>query len=482
MLSVDLSSVLFMTAAVSALYFVVWNSSQLLLGVVSAQLIRSYLRRRTDRNRAHADRVPAPLQVSVIVPAYNEALTIVDNVRALLALEYESREIVVVNDGSSDNTFQVLREAFQLLVAPVAYVTPLKSESVRGVYRSTREPALVVIDKANGGSKADALNAGINVASGSLVLTIDADTVIEPDGLTRAVLPFLEDPSTVAVGGNVGVVNGCHLEGGRIVTVSLPDSWLARFQIVEYMRSFLMFRVACGSLNAITLISGAFGLFRRDAVIAVGGYHRSAIGEDIDLTLRLQQHFRIRRQPFRIVFDPIPLCSTQVPEDRASLRAQRYRWRRGLLQSLWRNRRMIGNPRYGIVGLGALPYVMVFEGLGPLIEMSGYFLVGVAVLAGLLDWRYYAALMLVAVTFGVAATLGSVLLNDMATRRYMSGRDLLLLVGVAIVENFGYRQLNSWWACVGTVQTLRQQHGWGVIKRRVFEGDEPSARTRERPT
>ena len=351
-------------------YFVLWNGSQILFGLVSGLSIRNDVRRRTRRNTALAVRVASPPLVSVVVPAHNEALTIVENVRALLALDYEPREVVVVNDGSSDDTLAVLQDTFRLLAAPVAFAEPLTSEKVRGTYRSAGEPALVVIDKENGG-KADALNAGINAAAGVLVLTIDADTVVDAAGLRRAMLPFLEDPTTVAVGGHITVANGCLMNAGRITDVRLPRSWLARFQIVEYMRSFLLFRIACASVNALTIISGAFGLFRRDALVAVGGYDRTAIGEDLDLTVRLNHYYRARRQPFRIAFDPFPGCSTQVPEDWASLRAQRLRWRHGLLQVLWRHRRMVGNPRFGLLGVGALPYVTIFEVLGPLFEIFG---------------------------------------------------------------------------------------------------------------
>jgi cellulose synthase/poly-beta-1,6-N-acetylglucosamine synthase-like glycosyltransferase len=252
--------------------------------------------------------------VSIVVPAYNEELTIVESIRALLALDYQSREVVIVNDGSTDGTLPLVQRTFQLVPAPLAFVQPLSSEEVRGIYRSISEPELVVVDKVNGGCKADAANAGINAASGVLVLLIDADTVLEADALSRAVLPFLEDPATVAVGGNVGIANGCRIEQGRIADIKLSRNWLARFQVVEYMRSFLLFRLACASQNAVVLISGAFGLFRREAVIAVGGYDRTAIGEDMDLTIRLQRHFRERREPVRIAFDPNPLCWTQRPK------------------------------------------------------------------------------------------------------------------------------------------------------------------------
>ena len=292
-----------------------WNVSQIAMSPLAAITLWRHRQRHTRRARGLVTGVAVPPLVSIVVPAYNEELTIVESIRALLSLDYEPRELVIVNDGSTDGTLALLQRTFQLVPAPLAFDQPLRSEPVRGIYRSVSEPDLVVVDKANGGCKADAANAGINAASGVLVLVIDADTVLEADALSRAVLPFLEDPATVAVGGNVAIANGCHIENGRIVSIALPRSWFARFQVVEYMRAFLLFRLACASQNAVVIISGAFGLFRRDAVIAVGGYDRTAIGEDMDLTIRLQRHFRARREPVRIAFDPNPLAWTQAPED-----------------------------------------------------------------------------------------------------------------------------------------------------------------------
>ena len=449
-------------------YFVLWNVSQIAMSPLAIRTLWLHRLRNTRRARGLAGGVAVPRLVSIVAPAYNEELTIVESLRALLAVDYQPREIVIVNDGSTDGTLALMQQTFQLVPAPLAFDQPLPSEPVRGVYRSVSEPDLVVIDKHNGGSKADAVNAGINAASGVLVLVIDADTVLEADALTRAVLPFLEDPATVAVGGNVGIANGCRIEHGRVIDVALPRSWLARFQIVEYMRAFLLFRLACASQNTVVLISGAFGVFRRDAVIAVGGYDRTAIGEDIDLTMRLQRHFRARGEPFRIGFDPNPLCWTQAPEDWLSLRSQRYRWRRGLLETLWRYRRMIGNPRFGAAGLFALPYIAFFEGLGPLLEVGGYVVTIVAASLGYLDWKYGGVMIAMSVLLGVAVTLLAVLLNDVTSRRYMRGRDLALLVAVAIFESLGYRQVNSLWGCVGTIQALRGKGGWGSMKRQAF--------------
>jgi cellulose synthase/poly-beta-1,6-N-acetylglucosamine synthase-like glycosyltransferase len=450
-------------------YFLLWNVSQLLMSPVAALYVWRHQRLHTPRARAVVGQLAAQPMVSIVVPAFNEELTIVESVRALLALDYETREIVVVNDGSSDGTLAALSKAFQLAQAPLAFAQPIKTAAVRGIHRSISEPELVVVDKVNGASKADASNAGINAASGVLVLIIDADTVLESDALSRAVVPFLEDAATVAVGSNVALTNGCRIEHGRITTVALPRNWFARFQVVEYMRSFLIFRLVCAWANAVVLISGAFGLFRRDALIAVGGYDATAIGEDMDLTVRLQEHFRARGQPIRIAFDPHPLGWTQAPEDRRSLRGQRWRWRRGLLQVLWRHRRMIGSRRYGTVSLGVLPYILLFEGAAPLIEVAGLGITAAAAAVGVLNWRYFVAMVAASALLGSAVTLFAVLLSDVATARYLRGRELAVLVVVAIVESFGYRQLNSWWGCVGTVRALTGRGGWGAITRRAFE-------------
>jgi cellulose synthase/poly-beta-1,6-N-acetylglucosamine synthase-like glycosyltransferase len=449
-------------------YFVVWTVLQFLMSPLATLLLWRHHQRHTRRARALTRGVAVPPFVSIVAPAYNEELTIVESVRAMLALDYQPREVVIVNDGSTDGTLALLQRTFQLIPAPLAFVQPLRAAPLRAIYRSTTEPDLVVVDKDNGGCKADAANAGINAASGVLVLIIDADTVLETDALSRAVLPFLEDPLTVANGGNVGIANGCRIEDGRIASVALSRNWFARFQVIEYMRAFLLFRLACASQNAVVIISGAFGLFRRDAVIAVGGYDGTAIGEDMDLTIRLQRHFRARREPASIAFDPNPLCWTQAPEDWTSMQSQRQRWRRGLLQVLWRHRAMIGNPRFGKVGLGALPYIAVFEGLGPLLEGAGYVVTLVAAVLGFLNWKYFGMMIAVSMLFGIAVTLLAILLNDAAMRRYMKGRDLALLVAVAVLENVGYRQLNALWGCIGTVQALTGKGGWGAMKRRAF--------------
>jgi cellulose synthase/poly-beta-1,6-N-acetylglucosamine synthase-like glycosyltransferase len=447
-------------------YFVLFNSAQALFAVVSTIWLVRHRRRRRRRARQLVHHLADPPGISLVVAAYNEELTIVESLRALLALDYPKREIVVVNDGSSDGTLALLKKTFRLVPAPVGYVEHIPTAPVRSVYRSVDEPDLVVIDKENGGGKADASNAGINAASMPGVMALDADTILEPDALSRAVLPFLEDATTIAVGAAVGIVNGSRVEAGRVVETRLPESWLARFQIVEYLRAFLMFRLAMTPANALPILSGAFGLYRRDALLEAGGFDHTAIGEDMDLTVRLHRLYHERDQPYRIAYEPDPLCWTQAPEDLASLRSQRTRWRRGFMQVIGRHRRMIGNPRYGAVGLFSLPYLAFFEGLGPLIEVAGYSVTTAAALTGVLHWEHYRVLLTAGVLLGAASSLLAVLLDDVTVRRYPRTRELSALILSSLIENLGYRQLTAWWGCVGTWQSLRGGGTWGSIKRK----------------
>jgi len=448
-------------------YFVTLNTLYLVFTAIAFVELRRHRRRWTARRLEAVMESPATPGISVIAPAYNEESTIRESLRSLLLLHYPAYEVIVVNDGSTDRTMAELIAGFELLAAPGGYDEPLATQSVRGVYRSLATPNLVVIDKSNGG-KADAINAGTNAATHSLVCVIDADSLLEPDALTRAALPFIEDPNTLAAGGIVRVANGCTVESGSVVRVGIPSSWLARFQVVEYLRAFLAGRVAQSAMNGLLIISGAFGVFRRDAVIAVGGFRHDTIGEDMEIVTRLHRHARETGRPYRIVFQPDPVCWTEVPEERRILRAQRNRWQRGTLQSLSFHRAMMGRPRYGVVGMLSLPYYLVFEAAGPLVELSGYVLTAAALALGLLDWRFAELLFVAAVLYGTSISLAAVILEEVSYRRYPRLRDLLLLICVAIIENFGYRQLTTWWRVRGTVDFLRNKQGWGTMTRKGF--------------
>src|SRR5688572_6923121 len=344
-------------------YFVLINSLYLFFSVSAYVLLIRHQRRWTVRELGAVMRSPATPGVSIVVPAYNEETGIVDTVRSLLRLNYPLFEVIVVDDGSKDGTLARLREAFGLVRAPGSYEPRLETADVSGVYRSLTLREVVAIGKINGG-KADAMNAGINAASYPLVCVIDADSLMEEHALTRAVLPFIEDPTTVAAGGTVRIGNGCVVDHGRVTDVRVPSNWLARFQVVEYLRAFLAARVTHSAFNSLIIVSGAFGVFRRDALLDAGGFNTQTIGEDMELIVRLHRHCRDRKQPYRIVFQPDPVVWTEAPESVAILSRQRNRWQRGTLQVLSAHAGMIANPRYGRIGLVALPYYALFETFG----------------------------------------------------------------------------------------------------------------------
>lgn len=405
--------------------------------------------------------------ISIIAPAHNEEATVVQSVRSLLQLNYPQFEVVLVNDGSKDRTLDAAIAAFGLLAAPVAAAQPIPTKRIRGIYRSPALPDLVVVDKENGG-KADSLNAGIDLARYPLVCLIDADSLLEPDALTRVARPFVEDPTTLAVGGIIRIANGCSVEGGQVRAVGLPRHPLALAQVIEYLRAFLPGRITQSACNALVIISGAFGLFRRQPVVDAGGLRTDTIGEDMEIVVRLHRRYRERGEPYRIVFQPDPVCWTEAPESLKVLGRQRNRWQRGTLQVLNFHKGMIGNPRFGWVGMFSLPYYLLFEALGPVVELSGYVVTAAAVAAGLVDWHYAKLLFLVAVVYGSLNSVAAVLLEELSFRRYPRVRDLLWLVTVGVVENFGYRQLTTWWRIAGVVDFCRGKQAWGAMTRKGF--------------
>jgi cellulose synthase/poly-beta-1,6-N-acetylglucosamine synthase-like glycosyltransferase len=452
-------------------YFLTLNSLYLLFTVVAFFELRRHRRRWTARDLDVVVRSPATPAISLIVPAHNEEATIGQSLRALLLLNYPAYEVVVVNDGSADGTLQAAVNAFDLVRAEVPHERVLPSQPVRGVYRSINHPDLLVIDKANGG-KADAINAGINAAKHPLVCVIDADSLLEEHALTRAVLPFLEDPTTVAAGGIIRIANGCRVEDGRVVDVGLPSSRLACFQVTEYLRAFLAGRVAQSTMHALLIISGAFGIFRRDALLAIGGFSTDTVGEDMEVIVRLHRHFRERKQTYRIVFRPDPVCWTEVPEQVGILARQRNRWQRGTLQTLYRHRRMLFNPEYGAVGMLAVPYFLIFEALSPAFEVVGYVVTAAALAFGWLDWRFAQLLFLAAVVYGALISVAAVILEEVSFRRYPRLLDLLRLSMYGIVENFGYRQITLWWRIRGSIDFFRGRSEWGSMTRRGFAARE----------
>ena len=405
--------------------------------------------------------------VTLVAPMFNEETVCVEAVRALLGVAYPSKEVLVVNDGSTDGTVGRLVEAFDLAPADRPPTAALATADVRGAYRSRTRPGLWLIDKANGG-RADAVNAGVNHCRTPLVCVLDGDSLLAPDALHRAARPFLEDATTVAVGGTIGVVNGCAVRHGRVAEVRLPRTWPARFQVLEYVRSFAATRVGWNAVGALPLISGAFGLFRREAVVAVGGLDRDSVGEDFELTLKLHRYHLERGLPYRVDFAPDAVSWTEVPSTLAVLGRQRDRWQRGGLDVVWTHRRMLFNPRYGRVGMFSLPAFLVAELVGPVVEGLSYVALAVGLAAGWVHVPTALVLLALALALGVAQSAAALALEAFAFRRYRSLGALVALLGLGLVENVGYRQLTVWWRLRGVWKFLRGDSSWGTMTRTGF--------------
>lgn len=405
--------------------------------------------------------------ISILVPAYNEAPTIVASVRALLACEYPDFEVIVINDGSKDETILKLVEALDLKITKAPEQGALAHQPYKQAYISTQHQNLVVLDKCNGG-KADALNAGINAAHGDFICVIDADSILDRDALLRAVRYFIDYPGdVVAVGGAIRLTNGCTIEGGNIIAVAPPRNFLALFQSVEYMRTFHLARTAMAQGGALTLISGAFGLFSKDLLLEVGGYAHNTVGEDYELVLRLHRHLRdTGRKHARIVYTPDAVCWTQAPESLEVLGRQRTRWQRGSLETLWRHRGMICNPRYGRVAWLSLIEAILSDIITPITEVLGYLLIPIAVLFGILNYGYWLAFIGLSIGFGIVLSVGAIALEEIRFRRFPKASHVLILLLAAILENFGYRQLCSWWRISGFIQYFQGKKAWGSMPRK----------------
>jgi cellulose synthase/poly-beta-1,6-N-acetylglucosamine synthase-like glycosyltransferase len=405
--------------------------------------------------------------VSIIATAYNEQANIVESIRSLLTLHYPRFEVIVVNDGSTDRTLEILTESFALRAVPRSFEYLVPCRPIRGAYESTVYPNLIVVDKENGGCKADATNGGLNFAMYPLVCVLDADSVLDDNALLRTVLPFVQDPGrTVGTGGSVRIVNGCEVRAGRVTQVRLPLRLVPLVQIVEYLRSFLFARMGWSRLNALPIISGAFGVFDKRLILQAGGYAQDSLGEDFEMVIRLHRYIGDHRLPYRLRFVPDPVCWTEVPETLRVLQRQRSRWHRGLLDTLLRHRPMIGRPRYGAVGLLSMPAFVVFELFGPVVELLGYVIVPIAYLAGILNARYMGAFVALAFLRSILVSSFAVLLDDIAFRRHTRVRDLALLILVSVVENLGYRQITVWWRVRAFWEYWRGYTGWGQMERR----------------
>lgn len=407
------------------------------------------------------------IPVSILVPAYDEENTIVCNIRSLLELKYPLFEIIVINDGSKDNTLKRVIETYDLkyVKQPVRYL--INTNSIRGIYKNVNIPGLTLIDKDNGG-KADALNAGINVSKYPVFASIDADSILESDSLVRVMMPFIENRLTVAVGGIVRIINGSKIENGEIKNIGLPHSKFAMFQIVEYLRGFLSGRMGWDALGCLLIISGAFGAFKKDIAVKVGGYTHNTIGEDMELVVKMHEYLRKNKLKYKIKFIPDPVCWTQAPEKMLDLRGQRRRWQIGLMDSLFRHKKLLLNPKYGIVGMFGTPYFWMFEMIGPVVEFLGYIFIPLSYVLGLLNLRYFILFLIVSILYGIILSIGAILLEEYTFSKYQSIKQLFRLSLYGVLENFGYRQMTTFFRVDAIIRFKKFRNSWGKIKRKSF--------------
>jgi cellulose synthase/poly-beta-1,6-N-acetylglucosamine synthase-like glycosyltransferase len=465
----------FLQAANATLFFYYLLCNLIYLGLlITAFYTSARHQRRLESHRLewiHSSVLSPP--ITVLAPAHNEELSIRTSIQSLLALDYPELEVIVINDGSVDRTLAELHDAFGLREMNALYIQQVPSAPVRALYKSAVDPRLIVIDKDAGGSKADAVNAGLNAATSPYVCVVDCDSMLERDALLRIMTPMLYGPrNVVGAGGIVRVLNGSVVENGKLKQVRLPRKPIEAIQVIEYLRAFLVGREAWATLNMLMIISGAFGVFRTDLVRAVGGYRAEAIGEDFDLVARMHRLLLERKGDYRIQFTPDPVCWTEVPSDCQSLGRQRARWQKGLLDVLWPNRDMLFRPKYGRIGFVALPYLWIFELMAPVIEIGGILTIILAAVLGVLSREFFLQFLLFGYAFATVISIGSVLQEEFTYKRYNDWKDVARLVTYCFVEHFPYRQLHMVWRLQGIWQYIRGDMRWRPLKR---QGINPSS-------
>jgi len=444
------------------------------MGMYALGAVLRYKRENTFTDYSIVASNPNAPVFSIIAPAYNEGMTIVENVRSLLSLYYHNLEIIIVNDGSKDDSMQKLIEAYELESVTFFIQGQIPTSEVKGIYKS-KNPAfrkLLVVDKFNGG-KADALNVGVNVSGGEYLVCIDVDCILEQDAILKLAKPFLEqtDKKLIACGGVIRLANNCKIENGKVVEVNLPRTLIGKSQVLEYIRAFVLGRMAWSRASGLILISGAFGVFDRKIVLEVGGYDRKTVGEDMELVVRMRKYMEERKEPYEVINIPDPLCWTEAPETKEILTKQRNRWMRGTMETLWKHRRMIFNPRYGKLGMVSLPYWLFFEFLGPLIEFAGYIVFIVFVLLGIVNWPFFLILFALVISSGFLYSFYAILVDVVSRQVYTRPKDFVSLIGTALLEPFSFHPMIVKASVKGFVDYFKKSHSWGEMTRQGFNVD-----------
>jgi cellulose synthase/poly-beta-1,6-N-acetylglucosamine synthase-like glycosyltransferase len=411
--------------------------------------------------------------ISILAPAYNEGATIIENIRSLLNIHYNNMEVIVLNDGSKDDSMQKLMDAYQLVEVPYIFTQHISTKPVRAIYKSSNPvyKKLLVVDKQNGG-KADALNVGINIASNDILVCIDVDCILEQDAMLKLIKPFLEEKEkrVIAAGGVVRIANSCEVKDGKIIRVHLPDEFIPRVQTLEYIRAFLLGRMAWSRLNGLLLISGAFGAFDREIAIKAGGYDHNTVGEDMELVVRMRRYMEEKKIPYKVAYIPDPLCWTEAPASYKILGRQRNRWTRGTIETLKLHKKMFFNPSYGVLGMLSYPYWFFFEFLAPLIEFTGFIALLIFAVLGFMDWPFFFALLGFILSFGFLYSVFAILMEVLTYNQYKKRKEIFSLILTAFLEPFIFHPFVVWSAVRGNIDLIRKKKSWGEMTRQGFAG------------
>ncbi len=452
--------------------------SYVLIAFFSIGETRKYIRKNsfTDYSVLAAS-VHAP-SVSILAPAYNEAKTIVENVRSLLSIYYTNLEVIIINDGSKDDCLAQLITAYDLEKIEFFVNQQISTKEVRGIYKSRNSiyHKLLVVDKVNGG-KADALNVGINVSSNNYLVCIDVDCILEQDALLKMIKPFLEQTGkrVIASGGVVRIANSCIIEDGRLIKVKLAEDYLPRMQILEYIRAFILGRMAWTRLNGLMLISGAFGAFDKEIAIKCGGYNHNTVGEDMELVVRMRRYMEEKNEPYIVTYIPDPLCWTEAPSSFKILGRQRNRWIRGTYETLKFHKIMFFNPQYHLLGMLSYPYWFFFEMWAPVIEFFGFICFFIFAWTGFLDWGFFFSFFLFIICFGYLYSAFAILMEVLTFNQYKRRIDILRLLLTGLTEPFYYHPFVVWSAIKGYLDLIKKKKGWGEMTRQGFAKKAPQS-------
>ncbi|RFU65866.1 glycosyltransferase family 2 protein [Peribacillus glennii] len=404
--------------------------------------------------------------ISILVPAYNEEAGIIQSVRSLLSIQYPVFEVVVVNDGSTDETLEKMIEHYEMKPVEKVIRRTLNTEEVKTVYQSDILPHLFLIDKVNGG-KADALNAGLNFSNYPYFCSLDGDSILESDAFIKVMKPILDsNGEVIASGGSIRIANGCEIRHGNILNIGLSDNPLVIMQTIEYLRAFLMGRIGLSRHNLLLIVSGAFGVFSKQWVFSAGGYLKDTVGEDMELVVRLHRLIKEKKSKEKIVYVPDPVCWTEVPEEAKYLRRQRRRWHQGLFESLSSHRELLFNPKYGSIGFVSIPYFWIIEFFGPVIEFCGYLYIIFSLFFGGIYLEFAILIFLLSCLYGSVFSMAAVLLEEWSLRKYPKVSDIIKLFLYSLTETLWFRPLTVIWRMEGIWNIIRGNSSWGEMKRK----------------